>query len=143
MSEEIDAIRYLITNVKLHKELLRKIYKNERTDDVVKEYIRIQIIEYTKFGISLKRMLENRLKKKVDSTSMLLEIANNIVNNEEKIKSREDIFDFLKEATKINIMEFKRVKENHKIDSKNVIKLINRMIEFEENNRLRLSKLKN
>ena len=64
----------------------------------------------------------------------MLDIASSITNRKSKMEKIDDYIEFFKESAKVNIMDLKRIRENYKIKSKNVQKLIDRLEEFEEKN---------
>ena len=134
MEEEIEVIRYLMTNIEMQRIMLRKMYKNKDVKDQMYSYIRYQLKEYTRFSVSLRRMLELRTKKVSGTKNAVLGFATSLGNNNIDVKKSEDYIEFFKEAAKVNIMDLKRLKENYKIKSKNVLNLIKRLEEFEEKN---------
>lgn len=134
MNEEIEAIKYLMTNIEMHRLMLRDMYKKKDVKDYMYSFIRYQMREYTRFSVSLRRMLEIRTKKAGGTKNAVLGIAATLGNNRNTLKSVEDYLDFFKEAAKVNVMDLKRIKENYRIKSKNVLNLIGRLEEFEKNN---------
>lgn len=134
MSEEIEAIKYLMTNIELHRRMLKQICKNKETKDNIYIYIKYQLREYARFNISLRRMLETRTKKINGTKNAMLDIASSIGNSRFKLDKIDDYIKFFEESAKVNIMDLKRIKSNYKIKSKNLEKLINRLEEFEERN---------
>lgn len=134
MTEEIEAIKYIMTNVEIQKRLLRDIKNKRDAKDNIYDYIRHLLREYTKFGVSLKLMLNSRVKNNSRTKNAILSLASSISNNNKKYDKVSEILLFIKEACKINIIDLERVKRTYKIKSKNVIKLIDRMISFEEKN---------
>lgn len=134
MSEEIEAIKYLMTNIELHRRMLKQICKNKETKDNIYIYIKYQLREYARFNISLRRMLETRTKKINGTKNAMLDIASSIGNSRFKLDKIDDYIKFFEESAKVNIMDLKRIKSNYKIKSKNLEKLINRLEDFEERN---------
>ena len=134
MSEEIEAIKYLMTNIEIHRRLLKQLCKNKETKNNIYVYIKYQMREYARFNISLRRMLESRTKRTNGTKSAMLDIASSITNRKSKMEKIDDYIEFFKESAKVNIMDLKRIRENYKIKSKNVQKLIDRLEEFEEKN---------
>lgn len=134
MNEEIEAIKYLMTNIEMHRLMLRDMYKKKDVKDYMYSFIRYQMREYTRFSVSLRRMLEIRTKKSGGTKNAVLGIAATLGNNRNTLKNVEDYLDFFKEAAKVNVMDLKRIKENYRIKSKNVLNLIGRLEEFENNN---------
>ena len=134
MSEEIEEIKYLMTNIELHRRMLKQICKNKETKDNIYIYIKYQLREYARFNISLRRMLETRTKKINGTKNAMLDIASSIGNSRFKLDKIDDYIKFFEESAKVNIMDLKRIKSNYKIKSKNLEKLINRLEDFEERN---------
>ena len=134
MSEEIEAIKYLMTNIELHRRMLKKLCKYKETKDNIYIYIKYQLREYARFNISLRRMLETRTKKINGTKNAMLDIASSIGNSRFKLDKIDDYIKFFEESAKVNIMDLKRIKSNYKIKSKNLEKLINRLEDFEERN---------
>lgn len=134
MTEEIEAIKYIMTNIEIQKRMLRDIKNKRDVKDNIYDYIRHLLREYTKFSVSLKLMLNSRVKNNSGTKNAILSLASSISNNNKKYDKTSEILLFFKEACKINIIDLERVKRTYKIKSRNVIKLIDRMISFEENN---------
>ncbi len=132
MTEEIEAIKYIMTNVEIQRRMLKDIKDKRDTKDNIYDYIRHLLREYSKFNVSLRLMLNTRVKKSVGTKNAIISLASSISNN--KFEKNSEVMLFLKEACKINIIDLERVKKAYRIKSKNVIKLIDRMIKFEENN---------
>ena len=123
-----------MTNVEIQKRMLRDIKNKRDAKDNIYDYIRHLLREYTKFSVSLKLMLNSRVKNNSGTKNAILSLASSISNNNKKYDKVSEILLFFKEACKINIIDLERVKRTYKIKSKNVIKLIDRMISFEEKN---------
>lgn len=134
MAEEVEAIRYIMTNIEIQKRMLKDIKNKRETKDNIYDYIRYLLREYTKFNISLRMMLNARTKSSGGVQNGILSLASSISNTVKKYEKNSDIVLFFKEASKINIIDLERVKKIYNIKSKNVIKLIDRMIRFEEIN---------
>ena len=75
MSDEIDLLKYLLNNLKMQQTLLYKVIKKKEVKDEIYEIMRYEIYEYRKFIISIKRMLQNRLKKYNKELNVLLGVA--------------------------------------------------------------------
>ena len=134
MSEEIEVIKYLMTNIELHRRMLKQLCKNKETKDNIYIYIKYQLREYARFNVSLRRMLETRTQKLNGTKNAILDIATSIWKNIFKLEKIDDYLKFFEESAKVNIMDLKRIKDNYKIKSKNVQKIINRLEDFEERN---------
>ena len=134
MSDEIDLLKYLLNNLKMQQTLLYKIIKKKEVKDEIYEIMRYEIYEYRKFIISLKRMLQNRLKKYNKELNVLLGVASSINANTNKVDKNSDYLVMLKESSKVNLMDIERVRNEYKIKSKTILKLINRLEEFEKEN---------
>lgn len=134
MSDEIDLLKYLLNNLKMQQTLLYKIIKKKEVKDEIYEIMRYEIYEYRKFIISLKRMLQNRLKKYNKELNVLLGVASSINANTNKVDKNSDYLVMLKESSKVNLMDIERVKNEYNIKSKTILKLINRLEKFEKEN---------
>ncbi len=134
MNDEIDLLKYLLNNLKMQQTLLYKILKKKEVKDEIYELIRYEIFEYRKFIISLKRMLQNRLKKYNKEINVLLGVASSINANVNKTDKNSDYLDILKQSSNINIMDIQRIRKEYNIKSKTIIKLIDRLEEFENKN---------
>ena len=96
--------------------------------------MRYEIYEYRKFIISLKRMLQNRLKKYDKELNVLLGVASSINANTNRVDKNSDYLVMLKESSKVNLMDIERVKNEYNIKSKTILKLIDRLEKFEKEN---------
>ena len=134
MSDEIDLLKYLLNNLKMQQTLLYKVIKKKEVKDEIYEIMRYEIYEYRKFIISIKRMLQNRLKKYNKELNVLLGVASSINANTNKVDKNSDYLVMLKESSKVNLMDIERVRNEYNIKSKTILKLINRLEEFEKEN---------
>lgn len=134
MSDEIDLLKYLLNNLKMQQTLLYKIIKKKEVKDEIYEIMRYEIYEYRKFIISLKRMLQNRLKKYDKELNVLLGVASSINANTNRVDKNSDYLVMLKESSKVNLMDIERVKNEYNIKSKTILKLIDRLEKFEKEN---------
>lgn len=134
MSDEIDLLKYLLNNLKMQQTLLYKIIKKKEVKDEIYEIMRYEIYEYRKFIISIKRMLQNRLKKYNKELNVLLGVASSINANTNKVDKNSDYLVMLKESSKVNLMDIERVRNEYNIKSKTILKLINRLEKFEKEN---------
>ncbi len=131
MNEEIDLLKYILTNLKIQQDMLCKILKKKEVKDDVYDLINYNIIEYRKFIVSLKRMLENRQKKYNSETNVILGIAGSIGANINTNEKNEDYLITLREYSKVNMMDIQKVRKEYKIKSKTIEKLLCRLEEFE------------
>lgn len=134
MSDEIDLLKYLLNNLKMQQTLLYKVIKKKEVKDEIYEIMRYEIYEYRKFIISIKRMLQNRLKKYNKELNVLLGVASSINANTNKVDKNSYYLVMLKESSKVNLMDIERVRNEYNIKSKTILKLINRLEEFEKEN---------
>ena len=79
-------------------------------------------------------MLQNRLKKYNKELNVLLGVASSINANTNKVDKNSDYLVMLKESSKVNLMDIERVRNEYNIKSKTILKLINRLEEFEKEN---------
>ncbi len=143
MNEEIDLLKYILTNIRIQRDMLQKILRKKKIKDEVYELIRHEIFEYKKFIISLNRMLETRQKKYNKEANVLLGVASSINANINKMERNEDYLKMLEENAKVNILDINRIKKEYNIKSKTVQKLITRLVEFEKNNLLEIDSIIN
>ena len=134
MSDEIDLLKYLLNNLKMQQTLLYKVIKKKEVKDEIYEIMRYEIYEYRKFIISIKRMLQNRLKKYDKELNVLLGVASSINANTNRVDKNSDYLVMLKESSKVNLMDIERVKNEYNIKSKTILKLIDRLEKFEKEN---------
>ena len=134
MNDEIDLLKYLLTNIKIQQDFLYKILRKKEMKDEIYDLIRYEIFEYRKFAVSLKRMLQNRIKKYNKEKNILLDVASSIGANSNKTDKKEDYLLLLKESAKINLLDIEKIKKEYSIKSKTIIKLIERLESFENNN---------
>lgn len=134
MTEEIEAIKYIMTNIEIQKRMLRDIKNKRDAKDNIYDYIRHLLREYSKFSVSLRLMLNSRVKNNSGTQNAILSLASSMAINNKSYEKVSEILLFFKEACKINIIDLGRVKRVYKIKSKSVLKLIDRMINFENDN---------
>ena len=111
MGEEIDLLKYLLTNIKMQRDLLYKLLKKKETKDEIYEFMRYIINGYRKYIISLKQMLKNRIKKYNKESNVLLGVASSIGANVNKVDNNLDFLSLLKENTKVNLLDIERIKK--------------------------------
>ncbi len=134
MNDEIDLLKYLLNNLKMQQTLLYKIMKKKEVKDEIYNIMHYEINGYRRFIISLKRMLQNRLRKYDKELNVLLGVASSINANTNRIDKNSDYYLLLKESSKVNLMDIERIKKEYNIKSKTIIKLIDRLEEFEKEN---------
>jgi len=86
--------------------------------------------------LSIYSMISNRTKKNKE-----IVINNNVVNTINgiqekllKLNSKEDYLNYIREATKINILDLENLNERYNIKSKTITNLISRITKFEKHN---------
>lgn len=134
MNDEIDLLKYLLNNLKMQQTLLYKIMKKKEVKDEIYNIMHYEINGYRRFIISLKRMLQNRLRKYDKELNVLLGVASSINANTNRVDKNSDYLVMLKESSKVNLMDIERIKKEYNIKSKTIIKLIDRLEEFEKEN---------
>lgn len=142
--EEIECLKYLYINFSMQKKTLKNIVNDYNLKDELYELIYNEIRVYTRFMISLKYMIKNRSKKNKELISnnvvgAFAGIQNRVIEN----KNKSEIVKYVKEATKINILDIKRVKKDYKIKSKTILNLLDRIMNFERSNLENIKNLKN
>ena len=85
MNDEIDLLKYLLNNLKMQQTLLYKIMKKKEVKDEIYNIMHYEINGYRRFIISLKRMLQNRLRKYDKELNVLLGVASSINANTNRI----------------------------------------------------------
>src|SRR5699024_11498696 len=110
MSDEIDLLKYLLNNLKMQQTLLYKVIKKKEVKNEIYEIMQYEIYEYRKFIISIKRMLQNRLKKYNKELNVLLGVASSINANTNKVDKNSEYLVMLKESSKVNLMDIERVR---------------------------------
>ena len=77
-------------------------------------------------------MLKTREKKYNKETNIALGIASSIGANV-KVEDKLEYLKLMKEYNEVNLLDIERVKKEYKIKSKTIIKLIDRIEQFEKN----------
>ena len=133
--EEIECLKYLYINLSMQRKTLKNILSKYELKDGLYFLMKENIKTYSRFMISIKYMLKNRVNKEKFS------IKNNVVDTigsiqEQVFKSehKQDIKKYIKEASKINILDIKRARKEYKIKSKTIQNLLDRMVKFELSN---------
>ena len=133
--EEIECLKYLYINLSMQRKTLKNILSKYELKDGLYFLMKENIKTYSRFMISIKYMLKNRVNKEKFS------IKNNVVDTigsiqEQVFKSehKQDIKKYIKEASKINILDIKRARKEYKIKSKTIQNILDRMVKFELSN---------
>lgn len=122
-----------MTNIEAHRVLLRNLYKKIEVKDYIYNYIRYEMREYTRFSVSLRKMLECRTNKLGGTKNGIIGLATSI-GNSRRLSSINEYITFFKEAAKVNIMDIDRIRKNYNIKSKNLLNLLDRLEKFEDKN---------
>lgn len=141
MNDEIDLLKYLLTNIKIQQDFLYKILRKKEIKDDIYELIKYEIWEYRKFSISIKRMLQNRIKDYNKEKNILLDVASSIGASANRTDKKSEYLLLLRESAKINLMDIEKIRKEYNIKSKTIIKLIERLENFEGNNLIKINAL--
>ena len=133
--EEIECLKYLYINLSMQRKTIKNILSRYELKDSLYYLLLDNLKVYSRFMISIKYMLKNRINKE----NFL--IKNNVVDaicsiQEQVFKSegKQEIKKYIKEASKINILDIKRARKEYKIKSKTIQNLLDRMVKFELSN---------
>lgn len=138
--EEIEVLEYILSNLNIHQEMLYKILRKREVRDEIYNLIRENIIEYRKYILAIKKMLLTRNSKYKFENNILHNIASEIEANTITRDDKESLI-YLRENSKISIMDIQKVKSEYNIKSKTILNLLNRIEKFEYNNLERISKI--
>lgn len=133
--EEIECLKYLYINLSMQRKTLKNILSKYELKDSLYDLIKNNLKEYSRFMIAIKYMLKNRIKK--DSFVIKNNVVDAISSIQEQIiktEGKREIAKYIKEASKINILDIKRAKKVYKIKSKTIQNLLDRMVKFELSN---------
>lgn len=134
--DEIECLKYMYVNLSTQRKTLKGILKRYNYTDDLSVLIAFNIRECSRFMVSLKYMIKNRANKGKNGNT-----NNGMVNAIASIEDiafqssqKNEIIEYIKEASKINILEIKRVEKEYNIKSKTIRNLMTRMLEFERFN---------
>ena len=133
--EEIECLKYLYINLSMQRKTLKNILSKYELKDSLYDLIKNNLKEYSRFMIAIKYMLKNRIKK--DSFVIKNNVVDAISSIQEQIiktEGKREIAKYIKEASKINILDIKKAKKVYKIKSKTIQNLLDRMVKFELSN---------
>ena len=136
--EEIECLKYLYINLSMQRKTIKNILSRYELKDSLYYLLLDNLKVYSRFMISIKYMLKNRINK--ENFSIKNNVVDTICSIQEQVfksEGKQEIKKYIKEASKINILDIKRARKEYKIKSKTIQKLLDRMVKFE------LSKLEN
>ena len=142
MNEEIEFLEYIYQNAKMGIESIARLIKSRKKNDELDKILKEQLHDYGKIAISAKNMLKRRGKEPKD-ISIMSKIATYMSIKINLAKENPDIeaIDMMIKGSSMGIEQIKRHLEEYKIKSKTVVNLANRLINIEENNLKKLTKV--
>lgn len=147
MEEEIEVLKYILTNIKIETDKFGKILKKKEIKDDVYNLIKIKILEYRKYIISISRMIDTRLKdkdkKKVKDETVFLNVIGSIGATIDNYKESKDYIKMLEETSKVNLMDISRIRQDYILKSKTINNLLNRIEAFENAMLEKINKISN
>lgn len=130
--EEIECLKYLYINLSMQRKTLKNILSKYELKDGLYFLMKENIKTYSRFMISIKYMLKNRVnKEKFSIKNNVVDTISSIQEQVFKSEHKQDIKKYIKEAAKINILDIKRARKEYKIKSKTIQNLLDRMVKFE------------
>ena len=134
--EEIECLKYLYTNLDIQRKNISLMIDELKLKDELYYFLLNEKNMYYRFMLSIYSMISNRTKKNKE-----IVINNNVVNTINgiqekllKLNSKEDYLNYIREATKINILDLENLNERYNIKSKTITNLISRITKFEKHN---------
>lgn len=135
MSEEIEFLEYIYQKVNISLESIKRLIKTRNKNDEIEEIIKGQYVEYKKISNSVKAMIKRR-RKKVNEIGVATKIATymGIKINLLKDDSISETALMLVEASKVEMEQIKDNLRKYDIKNKNILNLVDRLIEIEKSN---------
>ena len=133
--EEIECLKYLYINLSMQRKTIKNILSRYELKDSLYYLLLDNLKVYSRFMISIKYMLKNRINK--DNFSIKSNVVDTICSIQEQVfksEGKQEIKKYIKEASKINILDIKRARKEYKIKSKTIQNLLDRMVKFELSN---------
>ena len=133
--EEIECLKYLYINLSMQRKTIKNILSRYELKDSLYYLLLDNLKVYSRFMISIKYMLKNRINK--ENFSIKNNVVDTICSIQEQVfksEGKQEIKKYIKEASKINILDIKRARKEYKIKSKTIQNLLDRMIKFELSN---------
>ena len=133
--EEIECLKYLYINLSMQRKTIKNILSRYELKDSLYYLLLDNLKVYSRFMISIKYMLKNRINK--ENFSIKNNVVDTICSIQEQVfksEGKQEIKKYIKEASKINILDIKRARKEYKIKSKAIHNLLDRMVKFELSN---------
>jgi hypothetical protein len=133
--EEIECLKYLYINLSMQRKTIKNILSRYELKDSLYYLLLDNLKVYSRFMISIKYMLKNRINK--ENFSIKNNVVDTICSIQEQVfksEGKQEIKKYIKEASKINILDIKRARKEYKIKSKTIQNLLDRMVKFELSN---------
>ena len=133
--EEIECLKYVYINLSMQRKTIKNILSRYELKDSLYYLLLDNLKVYSRFMISIKYMLKNRINK--ENFSIKNNVVDTICSIQEQVfksEGKQEIKKYIKEASKINILDIKRARKEYKIKSKTIQNLLDRMVKFELSN---------
>ena len=133
--EKIECLKYLYINLSMQRKTIKNILSRYELKDSLYYLLLDNLKVYSRFMISIKYMLKNRINK--ENFSIKNNVVDTICSIQEQVfksEGKQEIKKYIKEASKINILDIKRARKEYKIKSKTIQNLLDRMVKFELSN---------
>ena len=133
--EEIECLKYLYINLSMQRKTIKNILSRYELKDSLYYLLLDNLKVYSRFMISIKYMLKNRINK--ENFSIKNNVVDTICSIQEQVfksEGKQEIKKYIKEASKINILDIKRARKEYKIKSKTIQNLLDRMVKFKISN---------
>lgn len=142
MNEEIEFLEYIYQNTKMGIESIAQLIKSRKKEDELDKILKEQLHDYQNIMIAARNMLKRRRKEPKD-ISLMSKIATYMSIKINLAKENPDIeaINMMIKGSSMGIEQIKRHLEEYRIKSKTVINLANRLINIEENNLKKLTKV--
>ncbi len=131
--EDIEIIEYIYQNCRLEEDIIVRIIRFKKNQDILNEVLNDMLNEYKKIEKCSKEMLKRRNiePKKI---SIISKIVSDI--DVRKNTSKEDnmnLINMLRNSSKILIIQINSKLEEYNIKRKSVLNLLQRLIKLQEN----------
>ena len=142
MNEEIEFLEYIYQNTKMGIESIAQLIKSRKKEDELDKILKEQLHDYQNIMIAARNMLKRRRKEPKD-ISLMSKIATYMSIKINLAKENPDIeaINMMIKGSSMGIEQIKRHLEEYRIKSKTVINLAHRLINIEENNLKKLTKV--
>ena len=133
--EEIECLKYLYINLSMQRKTIKNILSRYELKDSLYYLLLENLKVYSRFIKKKKKKKKKRINK--DNFSIKNNVVDTICSIQEQVfksEGKQEIKKYIKEASKINILDIKRARKEYKIKSKTIQNLLDRMVKFELSN---------